>query len=538
MSNGLHSRYPVYAELIRHQQSFADRSLLSLFEDKNRVNTFTPSACGLTLDISKHFVDSSTLDLFDQLIAQCDLSQARQSMFAGDVINHTEKRKVLHTTLRSPNTNTDEEKAVHQALTLMEKFVTAIHQKQWFGYKGKAITDVVNIGIGGSDLGPRMVCEALTPYKTGAIESHFVANIDGADIANCLAKLNPDTTLFIIASKSFSTLETLENGKTARTWLLQSGCTSQDVGKHFVAITANVEKAVEFGIEAENCFPMWDWVGGRYSLWSAIGLPIALSVGIDNFKKLLSGANAMDEHFFQTETKNNLPILQALLVFWYQHFWGARSQAILPYNHDLGFFPAYLQQLEMESLGKQCDRDGKSVDYQTGLVVWGTEGTNGQHSFHQLLHQGTQLIPADFIISKKAHHTHQHQHHHLVANCLAQSQALMCGKTLDGAKQELLSAGKTEDEALALAAHKVIPGNRPSTTILLDELNPTTLGALIAMYEHKVFVLSVLYNLNAFDQWGVELGKQLSGPIFKALTQSDLNSEFDPSTRYLVERLK
>lgn len=539
MSQGLNNRYPVYSQLQSHQRQLASTHLLSLFEQNpGRAQHLTLQGAGLTIDFSKNFITAETFNLFQQLLDQANFADWREKLVSGELINHTEQRKVLHTTLRSPRQNTDEEKAVQAALTQIESFVERVHSQHWRGFSDKGITDVVNIGIGGSDLGPRMVYQALAPFHSGQIHCHFVANIDGADIQARLDKLNPETTLFIIASKSFSTLETLENGKTARTWMLQGGCSNQDIGKHFVAITSNIEKAVEFGIEQENCFPMWDWVGGRYSLWSAIGLPIALGVGMQHFRSLLAGAHAMDEHFLQTPVEKNLPVLQALLVFWYSHFWTTHSQAVLPYNHLLGFFPAYLQQLDMESLGKQCDREGNLINYPTGIVVWGTEGTNGQHSFHQLLHQGQQFIPADFIICKQAHHSHPHQQQHLIANCLAQSQALMCGKNLEQATEELLANGLPESEAKVLAPHKMIPGNRPSTTIVLNELNPNTLGALIALYEHKVFTLSVLYNLNAFDQWGVELGKKLSGTIYKTLATNEVDIPCDPSTKQLLNYFK
>ena len=538
MHNGLAKRYQAYQQLLNHQRNFQNLSLLELFnQDPQRANTLFVQACGLSIDFSKNYLNKDTLILFDHLLQESKFEQARAAMFQGDGINHTEQRKVLHVALRSPQQTTEEEQEVQAALKKIEQFAAAIHSKKWRGFSGKPISDIVNIGIGGSDLGPRMVCQALEPFQQDGLRCHFVANIDGADLHLCLKGLNPETTLFIIASKSFSTLETLENGKSARTWLMKSGCASQDVGKHFVAITANNEKAIAFGIEANNCFPMWDWVGGRYSLWSAIGLPIALSIGMENFRQLLAGGHAMDQHFLHAPVVENLPVLQALLVFWYTQCWGVRSQAILPYNHHLGFFPSYLQQLEMESLGKSCDRDGQTIDYQTGIVVWGTEGTNGQHSFHQLLHQGTQVIPADFIVCKNALHPLPQHQQHLIANCLAQSQALMCGKTLQQAKQELVDSGMKAEQAEQLAPHKVIPGNRPSTTIVLEQLDPSTLGALIALYEHKVFTLSVLYNINAFDQWGVELGKQLSQPIYQALLTEQENGT-DPSTSKLIKLLK
>ncbi|MCW8195175.1 glucose-6-phosphate isomerase [Proteobacteria bacterium 005FR1] len=529
-------RYSHWTALQKEKNRIGKGSLRELFEsDPARVDDFSAQAAGLYLDYSKNHLTREARELLLKIADEADLSSTITAMFAGEKINNTEDRAALHVALRSPNAETEEEKAVHQTLTKLTRFVEKVHAGKWRGFTDLSITDVVNIGIGGSDLGPRMVSEALSPFNLPHVALHFVANVDGADLTAKLAGLNPETTLFIVASKSFSTLETLENAKSARRWLTDAGCSEADVAKHFVSITSKVDKAVEFGIAEENLFPMWDWVGGRYSLWSAIGLPIALAIGAEQFKQLLAGAHEMDRHFRSAELAENIPVIQALIAFWYNQLWGAHSQVILPYNHLLRSLPAHLQQLDMESLGKRVTRQGEPVDYPTGLVIWGSEGTVGQHSFHQLLHQGTRVIPADFIVNRRAQHELPHQQRHLYANCLSQSQALMEGKSLDRAKAELIASGMPEAQAERLAQHKMIPGNRPSTTILMEELSPRTLGALIAMYEHKVFVLSVLLNINAFDQWGVELGKQLSGPIHEALENPDAQADLDPSTRRLVD---
>jgi len=534
----LSTRYAVWAELESAREQWRSTSLIEEFDrNPERAKQLSATSNHLFLDFSKTHLNPQVLSQLCTLAEQAGLRDAMHSVFSGDHYNHTEHRKVLHSALRSPNTNTDEEKAVQETLAKMSKFVSDVHSDTWSGFSGKPITDVVNIGIGGSDLGPRMVTAALAPFHLSHTKVHFVANIDGADLSQTLARLEPQTTLFIVASKSFTTLETLENSLSAKQWLLDAGCESADIAKHFVAITANISKAVEFGITEDNLFPMWDWVGGRYSLWSAIGLPVALAVGMKRFKKLLSGAHQMDVHFRETPFEKNLPVIQALIAFWYAQFWQTNSQVILPYSHVLEFFPAFLQQLDMESLGKGTDRDGNKINYPTGQVIWGTEGTNGQHSFHQLLHQGTQLIPADFIVCKKAQHKLAHHQAHLFACCLSQSQALMTGKTLEQARKELVAGGMTEEQAIRLAPHKIVPGNRPSTTLVMDELTPEALGELIALYEHKVFVLSVLLNISAFDQWGVELGKQLSGPIYTALDKSAAQTtHFDSSTQQLINR--
>jgi len=431
---------------------------------------------------------------------------------------------------------TEENKVVQATLEKMAGLIDNVYSGKWVGFSGKKITDVVNIGIGGSDLGPRMVTKALTPFHTGNVDVHFVANVDGAEIFDLCKKLNAETTLWLIASKSFSTLETLQNSLSARAWMLEQGCPESDLHKHFVAISSKVDKAVEFGIAEENIYPLWDWVGGRYSLWSAIGMPIAFAVGMDNFNALRTGAAAMDTHFAEAPLDKNIPVLLATLMFWYSNVLGADNQAVLPYANHLQLLPAYLQQLEMESNGKSVNKNGERVNYQTGSIVWGTEGTNGQHSFHQLLHQGNILTPIDFIAPLKAHHPIKHQQKFLFANCAAQSQALMSGRDLDASKAELRAQGVNEQEIDALAEHKVHPGNRPSNTIIMDDLNPETLGALIAAYEHKVFTLGVLWNINSFDQWGVELGKLLGTHVATAIDTTDIPSDWDSSTQHLIRR--
>jgi len=532
--------YSNWEKLVREQERWTDRTLLDEFEsDPHRATAFSRTFENLFIDFSKNHLTDSSFQLLLDIAQEAKLSEKIESLFNGDIVNTTEERKALHVALRSPNNESLEEQAVQETLAKMTKFVDKIHTDTWLGFSDEPIKDIVHIGIGGSDLGPRMVTAALKPFQLPHTKVHFVANIDGADIDSILSPLSADTTLFIVASKSFTTLETLENALTAREWLTNNGCKEDGIAKHFVSITANVAKAIEFGIDESNLFPMWDWVGGRYSLWSAIGLPIALSIGMKQFKQLLTGAHKMDEHFRNAPAQENLPVIQALIAFWYGQFWNASSQVFLPYNHLLEFFPAFLQQLDMESLGKSTSLDGNKIDYSTGLVVWGTEGTNGQHSFHQLLHQGTQLIPADFIVCTKAQHKLTHHQEHLYACCLSQSQALMTGKTFEQAKKELVDSGLSEEKANDLAQHKVVPGNRPSTSIVMKELTPESLGSLIAMYEHKVFTLSVLLNINAFDQWGVELGKQLGTPIHKALIASkdgaDSEMKFDSSTQQLID---
>jgi len=532
--------------LLAHRPAINETTIVDLFAtDPNRLQRFSAAGAGLYLDYSKNRV---TPDIFNHLIKLAEaagLQQAIEDMFNGATINHTEGRQVLHTALRSADTtpllvgSNDIRQDIHAAQDKIQEFVDKVHSGQWQGYSGKAITDIVSIGIGGSYLGPRVVVEALRPYWVNSLRSHFVSNVDGADLANVLESLNPETTLFIVQSKSFKTQETLTNALSAKGWYLRHGGDSEKIASHFVAVSSNVGLATEFGIEADNIFPMWDWVGGRYSLWSAIGLPIALQIGMPAFRELLKGAGDLDQHFRTTPFADNLPVIMGMLGIWYHNILGAHSHVILPYDQGLENLPAHLQQVDMESNGKSINREGLEVDYHTSPIIWGGAGTNGQHAYHQLLHQGTRWTPADFILPLRSHHQIGEHHAMLTSNCLAQSQALMCGKSLAQAKAELLQAGMTPAQAEELAPHKVIPGNRPSNTLLMDEVNPATLGALIALYEQKVFVQGVIWNLNSFDQWGVELGKQLSDSILPLLRDKGADtSRVDASTADLVARFR
>jgi glucose-6-phosphate isomerase len=503
-------------------------------QDAQRFEHYTLSAAGLLFDYSKHLLDDAArVDLL-QLARDSGMGSAIADLFAGVPVNNTEARPALHVALRSPRRSTPEEQAVQATLARMDSFASAVQQGRWTGYTGKPVTDVVNIGIGGSDLGPAMVYEALAPYHLTGLRCHFVSNVDPVHLEQTLDRLDPATTLFVIASKTFSTLETVLNAQAARAWLLAAGATQADLTRHFVAVSSKVDKAVAFGIAPDNVFPMWDWVGGRYSLWSAIGLPLALGLGMPAFRALLAGAHAMDEHFRTAPLAANMPVLMALLNLWYANFFGAQSKVILPYAQNLHLLPAFLQQLDMESLGKRVQRDGSVLATDSGSILWGSAGTNGQHSFHQLLHQGSLLIPADFIAVLHSHSNNREQQLQLLANCFAQSQALMEGKSTEAALQELLTQGMVRDAAEALAPHKAIAGNRPSTTLVLQKLTPESLGALIALYEHKVYAHSVLLGINAFDQWGVELGKLLGTGIHAALTGPAASASFDASTNALV----
>lgn len=530
--------YSDWDKVQAHAQAWQKRTLKDAFDaDRNRAARYSVGAAGLELDFSKNHIDDETLQLLMGVADQANLKAAIKKLLRGDHVNNTEDRPALHSALRfQGKPQTAEHQEVKATLDKMAKLIKSVHSGEWKGYKGEKITDVVNIGIGGSDLGPRMITKALTPFHTGDVKVHFVANIDGAEIHDLTRGLNPSTTLFLVASKSFSTLETLENSLTARKWMLDNGCAQDQLAKHFVAISSKVEKAVEFGIAAENVYPIWDWVGGRYSLWSAIGMPIAFAIGMDNFNKLRAGAAAMDDHFAEAPLERNIPALMVLLMFWYSSCLGTDTQAILPYAYHLQLLPAYLQQLEMESNGKSVTKSGERVDYQTGSIVWGTEGTNGQHSFHQLLHQGTTMVPIDFIATLQAHHPLDHQHKFLFANCVAQSQALMTGRDQATSEAEMRAQGMSDEQIAELAPHKVHPGNRPSNTILMDKLTPETLGALIAAYEHKVYTLGVLWNINSFDQWGVELGKLLGTHVATAIDTTDIPSDWDSSTQTLVKK--
>lgn len=538
------SRSKAWQKLASHYLNLHQNgtTIATLFKaDKDRFAQYQASVPGVLLDYSKNLVDGQTMLLLRNLATEAGLAEAIDAMYSGAKINATEDRPALHVALRTPLPHADPSfnAAVAATLAQMEAFVARVHSGVWTGFSGKAIASVINIGIGGSDLGPAMVTEALQRWQLPQIQTYFVSNVDPAHMRSTLAKVNPETTLFVIASKSFNTMETHQNAALARRWYLDNGGDEALIAQHFVAVSANVAKAKAFGIAQENIFPLWDWVGGRYSLWSAIGLPIALSVGMEQFHALLSGARIVDEHFRDAPFEHNIPVIMGLLGVWHCGFVGATSQAILPYSQELHLFPAFLQQLEMESLGKSVEIDGERLLVPSGPIVWGRAGTNGQHSFHQLLHQGTHYVPADFIGIVKTHFIEdQDQHTHLLANCFSQTQALMQGKSQRQALTELLAQGHEEGAAYELAKHKVIPGNKPSNTLLLDELNAQTLGSLIAIYEHKVFVESVVWHINAFDQWGVELGKQLSETLYGALTSDQDCGEFDSSTNGLINHCR
>lgn len=508
--------------------------------DAARFKNMSLSACGLFLDYSKNRATAETLKLLFSLAKDSQLEAKIKAMFAGEIINTTEKRAVLHTALRSKASQSiiaegqDIVPEVQQTLSKMQEFVETVTSGQWKGYTGKAITDIVSIGIGGSFLGPKVVSQALRPYWNQGLNCHFVANVDGTSISEKLKLLDSETTLFIMSSKSFGTQETLTNTLTAKAWFLAKGGLQSDVAKHFVAVTSNVTKATEFGIDADNIFPMWDWVGGRYSLWSAIGLPIALLVGMDNFRALLNGAHQMDEHFASAPLAENMPVIMGLLSLWYGNFFNAQSHVVLTYDHYLRGLPAYFQQLDMESNGKSVTLDGTDVDYSTGPVIWGGEGTNGQHAYHQLIHQGTALIPADFIMPLQSHNPIGVHHDQLASNCFGQTQALMQGRTFEEALAELANSSLTDEEKQLIAKHKVMPGNKPSNTLLMNKLTPETLGALIALYEHRTFVQGAIWDINSFDQWGVELGKNLGNDVLARISAEQDSSALDASSNGLI----
>lgn len=508
--------------------------------DAARFKNMSLSACGLFLDYSKNRATVETLELLFSLAKDSQLEAKIKAMFAGEIINTTEKRAVLHTALRSKASQSiiaegqDIVPEVQQTLSKMQEFVETVTSGQWKGYTGKAITDIVSIGIGGSFLGPKVVSQALRPYWNQGLNCHFVANVDGTSISEKLKLLDSETTLFIMSSKSFGTQETLTNTLTAKAWFLAKGGLQSDVAKHFVAVTSNVTKATEFGIDADNIFPMWDWVGGRYSLWSAIGLPIALLVGMDNFRALLNGAHQMDEHFASAPLAENMPVIMGLLSLWYGNFFNAQSHVVLTYDHYLRGLPAYFQQLDMESNGKSVTLDGTDVDYSTGPVIWGGEGTNGQHAYHQLIHQGTALIPADFIMPLQSHNPIGVHHDQLASNCFGQTQALMQGRTFEEALAELANSSLTDEEKQLIAKHKVMPGNKPSNTLLMNKLTPETLGALIALYEHRTFVQGAIWDINSFDQWGVELGKNLGNDVLARISAEQDSSALDASSNGLI----
>ena len=531
--------------LQKHFDEMKDVTIADLFaKDGDRFSKFSATFDDqMLVDYSKNRITEETLAKLQDLAKECDLAGAIKSMFSGEKINRTENRAVLHVALRN-RSNTpilvdgkDVMPEVNAVLETMKTFSEAIISGEWKGYTGKAITDVVNIGIGGSDLGPYMVTEALRPYKNH-LNMHFVSNVDGTHIAEVLKKVNPETTLFLVASKTFTTQETMTNAHSARDWFLKAAGDEKHVAKHFAALSTNAKAVGEFGIDTANMFEFWDWVGGRYSLWSAIGLSIVLSIGFDNFVELLSGAHAMDKHFSTTPAEKNLPVLLALIGIWYNNFFGAETEAILPYDQYMHRFAAYFQQGNMESNGKYVDRNGNVVDYQTGPIIWGEPGTNGQHAFYQLIHQGTKIVPCDFIAPAITHNPLSDHHQKLLSNFFAQTEALAFGKSREVVEQEYRDQGKDPATLDYVVPFKVFEGNRPTNSILLREITPFSLGALIALYEHKIFTQGVILNIFTFDQWGVELGKQLANRILPELKDDKEISSHDSSTNGLINRYK
>ncbi|WP_291099253.1 MULTISPECIES: glucose-6-phosphate isomerase [unclassified Empedobacter] len=530
--------------LEKHFQTIQHTSIKELFaQNSNRFEEFSIQYPSLLVDYSKNRINAETIQLLVDLAKEMDVDTAIQQMFEGDVINVTEKRAVLHTALRNRSNEEvlvdgkDVMPQINEVLDQMKSFSEKVISGEWKGFSGKEITDVVNIGIGGSDLGPVMVTEALKHYKT-RLNIHFVSNIDGTHLAETFKEINPETTLFIVASKTFTTQETMTNAFSAKEWFLNSDAQEADVAKHFVALSTNAEGVANFGIDTANMFQFWDWVGGRYSLWSAIGLSIALAVGFDHFEELLEGAHEMDLHFKTETLDQNIPVVLALLGIWYNNFFGADSVALLPYEQYLSRFAAYFQQGDMESNGKYVGRDGKKVDYETGPIIWGEPGTNGQHAFYQLIHQGTKLIPADFIAGANSLNVLGDHHAKLLSNFFAQTEALAFGKDEETVVAELEKAGKSKEEIDFLTAFKIFEGNRPTNSILYEVLTPKVLGNLIAMYEHKIFVQGVIWNIFSFDQWGVELGKQLANVILPELENDEQVTSHDASTNGLINAYK
>jgi len=531
--------------LQRHHADVGSSHMRDLFAaDPDRFSRFSLEAGGVFLDYSKNRITADTMRLLCALARERGVEAHRDAMFRGERINSTEGRSVLHVALRNRSDRPvlvdghDVMPGVRSVLAHMREFSEAIRSGSWKGYTGQVITDVVNIGIGGSDLGPVMVTEALAPYRHPRLRLHFVSNVDGTHIAETLRRITPESALFIIASKTFTTQETVANATTAREWFLRSAGDPAAVAKHFVALSTNATAVAGFGIDTRNMFEFWDWVGGRYSLWSAIGLSIAIGIGPDHFEELLEGAHEMDEHFRTAPLERNMPAILALLGIWYNNFFGAESFAILPYDQYLHRFAAYFQQGDMESNGKRVTRDGETVDYSTGPIVWGEPGTNGQHAFYQLIHQGTKLVPADFLAPIETHNPLGQHHELLLSNFFAQTEALMRGKTAEEVRAELEGSGLSGTEIAALLPHKVFPGNRPTNSLLVRKITPRTLGALIALYEHKIFVQGSVWGINSFDQWGVELGKQLAKKILPELRSPERIGAHDGSTNGLLNRYK
>jgi glucose-6-phosphate isomerase len=534
-----------FRKLKTHHKTISKTSIKELFaQDPKRASKFTLRFQDILVDFSKNQINGRTLSYLIDLANECQLSEAINKMFAGEAINATENRAVLHTALRNRSNEPvfvdgkDVMPDVNRVLAQMKEFSEAIRSGEWKGYSGKKITDIVNIGIGGSDLGPVMVTEALKPYGKKGLNVHFVSNVDGTHIAETLKDLNPETTLFMIASKTFTTQETMANAHTAREWFLKSAENEEFIKKHFVAISTNANGVAAFGIDTKNMFEFWDWVGGRYSLWSAIGLSIACYIGFSNFEQLLTGAHEIDQHFKHSTLRKNIPVILALIGVWHNNFFNAQSHAILPYDQYLHRFAAYFQQGDMESNGKSVTRTGEPISYQTGPIIWGEPGTNGQHAFYQLIHQGSKLIPSDFMAPANSQNPIGEHHKMLLSNFFAQTEALMNGKTEEEARAELVKAGKSQEEIAFLTPFKVFSGNRPTNSILFKKLTPKVLGSLLAIYEHKIFVQGVIWNIFSFDQWGVELGKQLANKIYPELLDDSIVTDHDSSTNNLINTYK
>ena len=538
-----------WQDLKKHFDDIKNVQMRDLFkDDEQRFEKFHLALDDFLFDFSKNRINDKTLGLLNKLVIKADIEDWRAKQFSGDKINTTEDRAVLHTALRSQDDDPifvdgiDVKPEVKKVLKQIESFSNSINDGSWKGFTGKKINTIVNIGIGGSDLGPAMVCKALQTFSHKDLHIHFVSNVDGADLALTLEQCDPETTLFIVASKTFTTQETMTNAFSARHWFLNHAKNNDAISQHFVAVSTNTEKVKEFGINEENMFIFWDWVGGRYSLWSSIGLSISIFLGYENFKALQTGAYEMDQHFLHAPIEKNMPIQMALIGIWYNNFFKFNTQAILPYDQGLSLLPSYLQQADMESNGKFIDRDGKRVCLETGPVIWGESGTNGQHAFYQLIHQGTQFVPCDFIMPIKSHYNpgdKKNLHHKiLMSNLLAQSQSLMMGKTIDEARSELINSGLSDQEISSLLPHRSFEGNRPSNTILFEKLTPKNLGRLIALYEHKIFVQGIIWNINSFDQWGVEYGKQIARLVLPKIQGEKTTSCFDASTNNLIDYIK
>ena len=534
-----------WQRLAAHYEEVRDVHMRDLFAgDPQRFNTLSIVFNDILVDFSKNRITEQSLDLLIGLAKECGVPDAIHQMFAGERINATENRPVLHVALRNRANRPivvdgqDVMPSVNQVLDQMRRFSDKVCAGQWQGYSGKPIVDIVNIGIGGSDLGPAMVTECLQPYAKKGLSVHFVSNVDGTHLAESLKNLDPQTTLFIVASKTFTTQETMANAFSARQWFMDKSQNKGDIARHFVAVSTNTEAVEAFGIDSGNMFRFWDWVGGRYSLWSAIGLSVACYIGYDNFVELLEGAHAMDNHFYQTPFRQNIPVLLALIGIWYVNFFKAESEVMVPYDQYMRQFPAYFQQGNMESNGKSTDRNGQGVDYATGPIIWGEPGTNGQHAFFQLIHQGTRLVPADFLAPAVSHNPIGEHHSILISNFFAQTEALMKGKNREVVARELKKAGKSDADIQRLSPHKVFEGNRPSNSILFRQMTPRVLGSLIAMYEHKIFTQGVIWNIFSFDQWGVELGKQLASRIMPELQHDQPVGSHDTSTNGLINAYK